>query len=58
MSDTARVFLILVAVIIGLQLFGTWTGQTFSLNLLGPNQFGGAMSDAAARLRAQAWGKP
>jgi hypothetical protein len=37
---------ILAIILIGLDLFGRWTGATFSLNLLGFNQIGSTVKGA------------
>jgi hypothetical protein len=39
---------ILGIVLIGLDLFGRWTGANFSLNLLKPNQVGSTIKGARA----------
>lgn len=55
MSDTGKVMLAAAAIIIGLQLYGIWTRQSFTFDPLHPNQVGTAMAKARADLLAQAW---
>lgn len=38
---------LLVLVMLGLFVYGRWTGQSFSLNLLGPNAFGATLHENA-----------
>lgn len=42
----------LLIVVIGLDLYGRWTGATFSIDLLHPNQLGKAITDANNKLKA------
>jgi hypothetical protein len=53
MGGLEKAALIFLALMVGLDLFGRWTGRSFSLNLLGQNQLGNNITAAARRLSAQ-----
>ena len=49
MTGLEKAALIFLVVLVGLDLFGRWTGRSFSLDLLHPNQIGGTINQALAK---------
>lgn len=46
MSGTAKAAVAFAVVLIGLDLYGRWTGTSWHANLLGPNGIGTAIKNA------------
>ena len=52
MSGQQKALAIFVVLVVGLFLYGRWTGKSFSLQLLGQNQLGASVNASAAAVAA------